>query len=185
MPTTEPEAAAAPPVLAGKRLLLRPLTEADLPALAELANDKALAERTARIPHPYGLGDAQAFFEMQLQGRELVFAIERHADHAFLGMIGLVFPGGNAPPSMGFWLGRPYWNRGYMTEAIGVVLDFAFAELDAAAVRAEAFLDNPASQRVQEKAGMRYIGRDLQAAPARGGEREVEVREIRREAWRQ
>ena len=120
---------------------------------------------------------------MQRQGNERVFAIERQADRAFLGLIGLVFADGDAPPSLGFWLGRPYWNQGYMTEAIGLVLDFAFTALNVAAVRAEAFLDNPASQRVQEKAGMAYVGREMQAAPARGGEREVEVREIRREAW--
>lgn len=185
MPTTEPETGGTPPVLAGDRLTLRPLTEVDLPALAALANDKELAKRTARIPHPYSIEDAQVFFEMQRQGRERVFAIERKADGAFLGMIGLMPQDGGAPPSMGFWLGRPHWNQGYMTEAIGVVLDYAFGELVVVAVRAEAFLDNPASKRVQEKAGMTYIGRDVQAALARGGDREVEVREIGRGAWRQ
>ncbi|MDJ0947952.1 MAG: GNAT family N-acetyltransferase [Alphaproteobacteria bacterium] len=184
MPTTAPDPSGAQPSLTGDRLRLRPLTEADLPAMAELANDRELAERTARIPHPYGLEDARGFFKMQQRGGESVFAIERSADRSFLGLIGLVFPNGELPPSLGFWLGRPYWNQGYMTEAIGLVLDYAFTQLDAASVRAEAFLDNAASIRVQEKAGMTYIGRDVQAAPARGGDRDVEVREIRREAWR-
>jgi 8-oxo-dGTP diphosphatase len=84
---------------------------------------------------------------------------------------------------MGYWLGRPFWNQGYMTEAIRRLLDHAFTELGVTVIRAAAYPDNPASMRVQEKVGMTFVGREMEPAPARGGDKEVFVREITRAQW--
>jgi 8-oxo-dGTP diphosphatase len=170
------------------RIALRPLRRSDAPSIAALAGDKSVATRTASIPYPYTLEDAQAWVDQRLESdihdHEIVLVLERRTDGALLGAAGLILRDGGDPPSVGFWLGRPFWNQGYMTEAVRRLLDYAFDELGADAVWAEAFPDNAASIRVQEKLGMTYVGRAVQAAPARGGDREVEVREIRRESWR-
>lgn len=113
----------------------------------------------------------------------MVFAIEHKRDRVLLGAIGLLVTETREPAPMGYWLGRPYWNQGYMTEAIRRLLDYAFLELNVTAIRAAAYPDNPASMRVQEKAGMTFVGREMEPAPARGGDREVLVREITRAAW--
>ena len=60
---------------------------------------------------------------------------------------------------IGFWLGKKYWGRGIMTEAVGAVSDFAFAEFDLCRLFAAVFEWNPASMRVLEKAGYQCEGR--------------------------
>ncbi len=186
MPNTEPEAAPRVPTLETARLVLRPLVRGDLPAVAELASDESVATRTARMPYPFRLKDAEAWFaELEGEEREIVFAIERRSDGVFLGAIGIVLADDGHRSEVGFWLGRPYWNRGYMTEALDRVLAHAFDGLGLAAVLAGAFPDNGASLRVQAKVGMRAAGRQVRPAPARGGDREVVVYVIRREERRQ
>jgi RimJ/RimL family protein N-acetyltransferase len=179
---------AGQPILQTGRLRLRPLTTADLAMVMALAGDQQVAEQTARIPHQLTSAAAEAWMEAVTGGSgssETVFAIERRQDGAFLAAAGLVFGSAEEPAELGFWLGRPYWNNGYMTEAVGRLLDYAFRERGVTAVRACAFLGNAASARVQEKVGMCLIGRDVQHTPARGCcGRESEVRELRREDWR-
>ncbi len=46
------------PVLETKRLALRAPTLADAKTVAMLADDRRIAENTARIPHPYRVADA-------------------------------------------------------------------------------------------------------------------------------
>ena len=187
MPTTDRKAA-PPPVLECARLVLRPLTRADVPAVVELAGDEAVATRTSRIPFPLAVEDAESWIADAEGGDalddEIVFAIERREDRRLIGAIGLVLGQEDDPPSVGFWLGRPFWNQGFVTEAVRRLLEFAFDELGVAAIQAEAFPDNAASIRVQKKAGLEYVGREMQPAPARGGEREVVIHAIRRENWR-
>ncbi len=173
-------------VLETERLILRPFRRSDVAAIVTLAGDEAVATKTASIPYPLTIRDAEAWLDRHLGStgsEEVVFAIERKRDRAFLGAIGLLITGGPEPAPMGYWLGRPYWNQGYMTEAIRRLLHHVFMELNVTAVRAAAYPDNPASMRVQEKAGMAFVGREMEPAPARGEDREVLVREITRTAW--
>jgi RimJ/RimL family protein N-acetyltransferase len=51
-------------MLRTERLVLRPPRPSDAPAIAELANDRRIAENLLRIPHPYSLEDARAFLAM-------------------------------------------------------------------------------------------------------------------------
>jgi RimJ/RimL family protein N-acetyltransferase len=174
------------PTLETERLILRPMQRSDVGAIVALAGDEAVATKTASIPYPLTLREAESWLDRHLRsgsGREVVFAIEHKQDGAFLGAIGLLVTGNLLPAPMGYWLGRPYWNQGYMTEAIQRLLDHAFADLGVTAVRAAAYPDNPASMRVQEKVGMTFVGREMEPAPARGGDREVLVREITRAEW--
>ena len=175
------------PTLDTDRLVSRAMTRADVPAVAALANDAEVATRTASIPYPYSVKDAASWFERHRaagqDGSGLVFALERRSDSEFLGALGLIIGSEDEPVEIGYWLGRPHWNRGCMTEAIRRIIAFAFKEFGFPAVRAAAFPDTAASICVQEKVGTGLVGREVQPAPARGGDREVEVREISREAW--
>jgi RimJ/RimL family protein N-acetyltransferase len=167
--------------------VLRPLAEADLAPLVVLANDPEVAEKTARMPYPYTLADARAWFatlqDPKTLAYEWVFAIVRADDDAFFGAIGLVFAAHEPEAEIGYWLGRPYWNQGYMTEAVERMLRYAFETLGLERVRGGAFPNNPASLRVQQNCGMSLVGREMQPAPARGGDREVVVLAVRREDW--
>jgi RimJ/RimL family protein N-acetyltransferase len=73
---------------------------------------------------------------------------------------------------LGYWIGRPYWNRGYATEACLIVLDHA-RSLGVRTVVAETFLDNPASGCVVGKLGFTVAGRIDKELPLRGGRRQL------------
>lgn len=170
------------PLLETARLRLRPLSRDDLPAVVELAGDPQVAEQTARIPHPLGMAEAEAWWaactEVGRGRREHVMAIERRSDGAFLGAIGVILAGDDAPAELGFWLGRRYWNQGYMTEAARRFLAHVFDDLRVPLVRGRTLVGNRASACVQEKLGMRLVGRAVQTRPDRCCGREAEVREV-------
>ena len=118
-----------------RRLWLRWPRHADGPAMVRLAGDKAVAERTARIPHPYSLEAATTFvFESRKAnalGRALRMAIApRGKPQGLIGMIGIE-PGPDGRPHLGYWLGTPYWGKGYATEAARALIDAWFAYTDA------------------------------------------------------
>jgi len=158
-------------VLLSARLRLRPLVEADAPSLVALADDAEVVRFTANIPHPYALTDALAFIATQdsrrQAGQGVALGLEQVVDGALVGVIGFGLDKGESP-ELGYWLGRPYWGQGLMTEALRRLLRHMFDELGFASVWAAVHPDNAASVRVLEKAGMVADGRHQCAMPARG-----------------
>src|SRR3569623_1220984 len=61
-------------------------------------------------------------------------------------------------PELGYWVGAPYWGKGYATEALLAVVDYAFSDLGHEALQAGARVTNPASRRVLEKSGFQWTG---------------------------
>jgi RimJ/RimL family protein N-acetyltransferase len=159
------------PTLATERLLLRGAVAADAVRLAELCNDPAVAHQTASLPYPYGRWDAEAFVKAAAAcdwDRQPGFVIE-HRNFGVVGAIGFK-PGAHRRPELGYWLGRPFWNRGYATEACRAALDWARRDWRKAVVVAGHFADNPAAGQVLCKAGFLYTG-DVEPrwSLARGG----------------
>ena len=147
------------PTLATERLLLRGPVIADADRLAELANDLGVAAMTSNMPHPYGLAEAEAFIHRSASrdwNREPGFIIE-HRNFGVVGGLGFkTSPAGRA--ELGYWLGRPFWNRGYATEAARAALDWARRDWRKKLVVAGHFADNPASGQVLCKVGFLYTG---------------------------
>jgi len=145
------------PVLVTARLRLRTPQRDDAPAIAALANDRRIAENTARIPHPYTLADAEGFLRyLEESESEIAFAITR-ADDTLIGLCGLLMKP-RKTPEIGYWLGVPYWGHGYATEAARAVIDHAFEDLGLDRLEAGARVSNPASRRVLEKCGFQWSG---------------------------
>ena len=145
------------PVVSTERLILRGPMVTDAPAIAALACDLNVAGMTGRIPHPYGLNDAEAFIARAQQtdwDREAAWVIE----HRVFGLVGGVGLTPGERPEIGFWLGRPYWNRGYATEAVRGALKWVKRDWRKQVVVAGHFADNPASGQVLCKAGFLYTG---------------------------
>ena len=151
------------PSLPTKRLLLRPFQIDDAPTVHKLAGDKAVAATTQNIPHPYEPGTAegwiQAHPERYKQGLGVVFAIVLREDDTLIGSISLAINQPNRRAEMGYWIGHPYWNQGYCTEAARAVIGYGFAQHKLNRIYARHMGTNPASGRVMEKIGMRYEGR--------------------------
>jgi len=143
------------PVLETKRLILRAARLGDAKAVAALANDRRIAENTARIPHPYKVADAEQFIGAANKNGEAVFLVTLR-NKTVIGACGVMLQ--EETPELGYWLGVPYWNQGYATEALHAVIDYAFTDLEHDALQAGARVTNPASRRVLEKCGFQWTG---------------------------
>ena len=147
------------PRIATERLLLRPPTPGDAVYIAELANDAEVARMTTGVRHPYRLADAERYLSA-LAGKgpskARVFLVE-HPGFGPMGLAGL-YRGGSLAPELGYWMGRTFRRRGFATEALRALLEWAARDWDVRAALAGCFADNPASARVLEKAGFLYTG---------------------------
>lgn len=65
---------------------------------------------------------------------------------------------GDDSAEVGYWLGRPFWGRGYMPEALSAVLTYAFDTLGERAVWGCHYKENAQSGRVMEKLGLHVVG---------------------------
>jgi [ribosomal protein S5]-alanine N-acetyltransferase len=161
-----------PPVLRTSRLLLRPFTNEDCPAVERLAGDERVADTTLTIPHPYPPGAALEWIAMHptewQTGTGLILAITDGQSGELFGSIGLTIEADHGRAELGYWVGVPYWNRGYCTEAGEAMIDFAFGPLDLHRVHSHHFTRNPASGRVMQKLGMQFEGVQ-RAAVKKGG----------------
>ena len=147
---------ASSPVLETKRLALRAARLEDAKAVAALANDRRIAENTARIPYPYKVADAEKFIRGANKNGEAAFLITLR-DKTIIGACGIMFHH-DETPELGYWLGVSYWNKGYGTEALHALIDYAFTDLTHEALQAGARVTNPASRRVLEKCGFQWTG---------------------------
>jgi RimJ/RimL family protein N-acetyltransferase len=142
------------PVLETERLVLRAPRLEDAKAVVTLAGDRRVAENTARIPHPYRVADAGEWIS-SVQADTGTFLIT--LDGAPIGACGIDFRDGPTP-ELGYWLGAPFWGKGYATEAARAMIDHAFETLGHEALQAGARVSNPASRRVLEKCGFQWTG---------------------------
>ena len=140
------------------RLLLRPGFPEDAPALAAAIADKAIAMHLAVVPWPYTLRDAEAFLASPrdpVLPSLLVFARTGGAPE-LVGYCSLKRRPSGAV-ELGYWIARPYWGRGFATEACSALIAIA-RTLGLPRVDAGHFIDNPASGRVLEKLGFKALG---------------------------
>jgi RimJ/RimL family protein N-acetyltransferase len=168
------------PVLETRRLVLRAPGARDIPRLAAFANDPLISRMTLRMPHRYSVADAEAFV-LQVAAEDPVrartFLIE-HEDQGPVGVIGL-FEDADPAPEVGYWIARPFWGRGFATEALQGATAWASKAWKRRALMAGHFSDNPASGRVLEKAGFLYTGEVRRGfSRARGAQAET-----RRMVW--
>lgn len=140
------------------RLLLRPGFPEDAPALAQAMSDKAIACNLAVVPWPYTLRDAEAFLASPKDPVLPSFLIFERTDGAprLVGSCGLARRPSGAV-EMGYWIARPFWRRGFASEACGALIDIA-RTLSLSSLEGSHFIDNPASSRVLEKLGFEPIG---------------------------
>ena len=150
------------PVLETERLVLRAPRLGDAKTVAVLANDRRIAENTARIPHPYRAADAEDFIATANLSGEAVFliALRTGARKQIIGACGFTQVDRH-PPELGYWLGVKHWGKGYATEAVRAMIDHVFTDLDCQAIQSAARVTNPASRRVLEKCGFQWTGAGL------------------------
>src|SRR5580693_3797445 len=121
------------PTLETERLVLRPFELSDAPRVQLLAGDRDVAKTTMAIPHPYEAGMAETWIATQPElfdkGKGVAFAVTRMESGELIGCISLVLKLDQQDAELGYWIGKPYWNHGYCSEAARAILHFAFTEL--------------------------------------------------------
>ena len=141
---------------------LRVWTLADAPALAKLINNKKVQDNLRDgLPFPYGEEDAKVFLSAMLASdpdQNMAFAIE--ADGELIGSISATRCANIhfRTAELGYYLGEPYWGRGFATEAVRQICDYIYRNTDIIRIFAEPFAYNTASCRVLEKAGFQLEG---------------------------
>ena len=185
----EPKGLLPTPTLHTARLVLRPPNRDDIPTWQRLFNDWEIIQQLSTVvPWPYPDDGVVEHWEQRVEP-ELTqrsawhWAIaERERPGQLIGAIS-VRPGESENGNRGFWLGRPFWGRGYMTEAVTAVQDWVFTETSMEQLRVKNALSNPASRRIKEKTGAEYQGTDT--CSHNSGDDRGEVWIIRRVAWRE
>jgi len=143
------------------RLLLRPVWPEDWQRILGGIADKAIVANLARAPWPYREDDARAFTALPIAPKEPRFVITQADTAQVVGCIGIDHLEDRPDAiELGYWIARPYWGRGYATEAGHAVLQIA-RTLGHTQVIASHFEDNPASGRVLQKLGFEPTGRTL------------------------
>jgi len=175
----------AQPTLTTERLTLRPCVPADAEAIQALVSDVEIARNTLNIPHPYPAGAASEWITRHTEkfekNEEIVFAIVTRGGE-LVGIIGLV-PKQHDVAEIGYWIGVPYWSRGYASEAARAVIGYAFGELSFNRIEAAHFSRNPASGRVMQKIGMKHEGTLRQAVKKWSEYVDTELYSVLRSEW--
>jgi len=132
---------------------LKSLANVSSSEIQRLADNYAVARNLRdSFPHPYTLADAQYFKDLVNTGDlGTVFAL--FDDDTFIGVGSIIPHEGEGAAELGYWLGEPFWGKGFATAAAQQLLTYAFQELDFQKVYAYVFAYNPASMRVLEKVG--------------------------------
>jgi RimJ/RimL family protein N-acetyltransferase len=167
-----------------ERLTLRPYEQRDRARLVALANNWRVAKNLSLMPYPYTDQHAddwlakQAGFWDSRSSYPLVIAL----DGEQIGGIGLDVRA-HGQWELGYWLGEPYWNRGYASEASRALVDFAFEKLEVERLVAGHYVDNHPSGRVLTKLGFRYTVEAMRHCLARGTDVRCLEMTLTREAW--
>ena len=107
---------------------------------------------------------------LQEDGDEVRLAIVDKFNGRVIGSLGLEEDGHRGCKSLGYVLGKPYWGRGYMTEAVHAAIDYGFREMKLRLLSVNHYPENLRSKRVIEKAGFVYEGTLRDAATIYNGE---------------
>ncbi|MBT3393609.1 MAG: GNAT family N-acetyltransferase [Waddliaceae bacterium] len=135
---------------------LRSLRRSDAKDVYDNINDKDIVLWTSNIPYPYPKDGAEKWIakahrEMKSE-KSYAFAIA--FDDKLIGVISLMnVDKKNQKAEIGYWLGKKFWGRGFMTEAVAKVLEFGFQTLKLHRIDASLYSGNIASQKVLMKSG--------------------------------
>ena len=173
------------PEIETERLSLRPFSIDDAAEVRRLAGTGQLPITTLAIPHPYERGMAEQWIATHSDEFErigMTWAIARRMT-AHWWSVSLMGMRKGHQAELGYWIGKPYWNCGFCTEAVRAVVRYAFLELGLIRIHACHFSRNPASGRVMLKVGMQHEGCRRQHVVKWGKAEDLELYGILNDGW--
>lgn len=140
---------------------LRPWSISDLDDLVKYGDNPAIERNMSdQFPHPYTIEKAKIFIANALASQPYhILAIS--IDGQAIGGIGIHLQQDihRKNAELGYWLAEPYWGKGIMTKAIGLMVEYAFKNWPINRIFARPFGHNIGSQKALEKAGFRLEAR--------------------------
>jgi ribosomal-protein-alanine N-acetyltransferase len=157
-------------IVSGKIILRKPMLK-DAQDLIENGNEKELNYLTYYLPYPFGETEAKNLILENKTNKELIrFAIELkkapdlhrrhlifrcphlHEEKRVIGLLDLYnWKARERRVKIGYWIGKDYRRKGYLSEIMPKVIDFAFKKMNVEKITAKVLIDNIASQRLLEK----------------------------------
>lgn len=156
------------------RILLRHWQESDADVLYEYAKEPELGERAGWPPHKSreeSLEIIRTVFD-----NPTTWAIVLKETGKVVGAMGYgpscdcSLPSREGEPTVGYWIGKPFWGKGICTEALRLMIRHIRATTDIKSLVSGHFTDNPASGRVMEKCGFIPTGETAFDDSLYGGE---------------
>lgn len=173
------------------RLVLRPWREEDAAPLFRWASDPGIGPAAGWAPHA-SEEESRAIIRGILSAPETYAICMRDDPASPVGSVALKIGAAataelalsSCEAELGYWIARPCWGRGYMGEAVRVLLAHGFDDLRLDAVWGMHYVGNERSRRVMERCGLAYV-RTLEGMthPVSGEEVSEDVRRITREEW--
>ena len=152
-----------PARIEGERVILRPLSQFDAPALSRLGGDYVVASQTASLPSPFPLLAAElSLAQIDAKARAGVlfpYAITKDGGD-MIGLISLIRKDIDSMFELGYWLGRPYWGKVYGYDAARSLIAAAVTYLGVRRIHARVLKENTASLALLNKLGFQYTGAD-------------------------
>ncbi|ODT51368.1 MAG: hypothetical protein BGO80_09365 [Devosia sp. 63-57] len=159
------------------RLILRSARPDDAPSYTLGIGEFAVARWLTPVPWPCSLAMAMDWLRQTPRNtpEHALFIIERPGK----GLIGSI----SLMDELGFWIARPFWGRGYGTEAAAAVISWHFSETEREAIPSSAHHDNAASLRLQHKLGFVDEGHEMRYSQALQNHVDHVITRLTRTAW--
>ena len=152
-----------PETMQTERIQLRPWRDDDAETLFRYASDPDVGPRAGWPPHQ-SVEESREIIRTLFHS-DHIWAIELKETGEPIGCIGYLAHGesnidiGVNDVEAGYWVAKPYWNRGICTEALRLLIAYCREQKGFRTLWSDFFVDNPASGRVMEKCGFRDTGR--------------------------
>ena len=145
------------------RIRLRLWSEDDAPVLFRYASEPEIGRRAGWPPHQ-SVADSLEVIRTEFNNNR-TWAIVLNETGEIIGCIGYMVKGDSNieiaedEAEIGYWVAKPYWNKGICTEALVLVCEYCFREKGFRTLWCTYFIDNPASGHVMEKCGFKDTGK--------------------------
>ena len=183
MPTIEADF----PGLTTPDLTLSLVGPGDIPDFLPLVGNWEVARYTSRIPYPYSQADGEGYVAFVAdawhRNGSLECALRDRKDGTFVGIAALTMGDDPTEADLGYWIGLPYWGRGYATQASHALIRHGFTAMGLDRILSTVIRENTASSHVLEKVGLHRTGEGETYFPARDRRYPVYLFGLTRENW--
>lgn len=148
-----------------RRIYLRHWQLSDAEVLYKYASDPVVGERAGWPPHQ-SVEESREVIRAVFSGDTSWAIVDRVTDEP-IGAVGYgdacncELPARPGEQVIGYWVGRPWWNRGICSEALTIMMHYIRLHTGISSLISGYFVNNPASGRVMEKCGFVPTGEEV------------------------